>query len=147
MVAVNIHVEVTAAKGALDQIKRKIPSASMKAIAVASTFIQNAIKDRTRKGRDFEGGSFKPYSKAYEKKRLKRSQTTTPNLKFSGLMLGNMSFKILSKTKGQVFFPNRDANLKAFFNDETRPFFSVSKKEENQAYKIFTDTLMKDLRI
>ena len=99
MVAVNINVEVTAAKGALDKLKVKIPSATAKGIAVASTFIQNAIKDRTRKGRDFKGVAFKPYSKAYAKKRLKRNKTTLPNLKFTGQMLGNMSFKILSKTK------------------------------------------------
>ena len=70
-------------------------------------------------------------------------------------MLGNMSFKTFSKTKGQIFFPNRQQNLKAFYNDTLgvgkaqikREFFSVGKKEEDKAVKIFTDTMMRDLRL
>ena len=55
MVAVNINVEVSAAKGALDQLRIKIPNASRKALNKTAMFLQNAIKDRTRKGRDFKG--------------------------------------------------------------------------------------------
>ena len=147
MVTVSLQIDVSVVKGALDQIKRKIPSASSKGIAVASTFIQNAIKDRTRKGRSVKGGGFKPYSKSYKKVRAKRGATLTPNLFFSGQMLGNMSFKKLSSTKGQVFFPNRTQNIKAFFNDQTRPFFSVNKKEEDRAVEIFRKTFERELRI
>ena len=118
-------------------------------------FLQNAIKDRTRKGRDFKGRSFRPYSPKYAKQRAKEGRTTTPNLFRSGQMLGNMTFKTFSKNKGQIFFPNRQQNLKAFYNDTQgvgkaqikREFFSVGKKEEEKAVKIFTDTLMRDLRL
>jgi len=147
VVAVNINVEVTAAKGALNQIKAKIPNASRKALNKTGMFLQNAIKNRTAKGRDFKGRAFKPYSKAYAEKRKRRNATLKPNLFFKGLMLGNMSFKTFSKTKGQIFFPNTNANKKAFFNDKTRPFFSVNKKEEDKAVKIFTESLMRDLKI
>ena len=147
MVTVNLEVNVTAVKGALDKIKRKIPSASSKGIAVASTFIQNAIKDRTRLGKSVKGGGFKPYSKEYKKVRAKGGHQLTPNLFFEGDMLSNMSFKKLSSTKGQVFFPNTKQNLKAFFNDQTRPFFSVNKKEENEAVNIFRKTFERELRI
>ena len=136
MVAVNINVEVTAAQGALSQLKTKIPNA-------------------TRKGRDFKGRAFRPYSPKYAKQRAKEGRTTTPNLFRSGQMLGNMTFKTFSKNKGQIFFPNRQQNLKAFYNDTQgvgkaqikREFFSVGKKEEEKAVKIFTDTLMRDLRL
>jgi len=147
MVTVNLEVNVTAVKGALDKIKRKVPSATAKGIAVASTFIQNAIKDRTRQGKSVNGGAFKRYSKSYAKQRAKRGASTTPNLFFSGQMLGNMSFKKLSSTKGQVFFPNRTQNIKAFFNDKTRPFFSVNRSEEDKAIKIFRKTFERELRI
>ena len=155
MVAVNINVEVTAAQGALNQLKLKIPSASRKALSKTAMFLQNAIKDRTRKGRDFKGRSFRPYSPKYAKQRAKEGRTTTPNLFRSGQMLGNMTFKTFSKNKGQIFFPNRQQNLKAFYNDTQgvgsakikREFFSVGKKEEEKAVKIFTDTLMRDLRL
>ena len=155
MVAVNINVEVTAAQGALNQLKLKIPSASRKALSKTAMFLQNAIKDRTRKGRDFRGRSFRPFSPKYAKQRTKEGRTTTPNLFRSGQMLGNMTFKTFSKNKGQIFFPNRQQNLKAFFNDTQgvgkaqikREFFSVGKKEEEKAVKIFTDTLMRDLRL
>ena len=155
MVAVNINVEVTAAQGALSQLKLKIPSASRKALSKTAMFLQNAIKDRTRKGRDFKGRAFRPYSPKYAKQRAKEGRTTTPNLFRSGQMLGNMTFKTFSKNKGQIFFPNRQQNLKAFYNDTQgvgsakikREFFSVGKKEEEKAVKIFTDTLMRDLRL
>ena len=162
-----MRIEVSAVKGALDQVKRKIPSASAKGIAVASTFIQNAIKDRTRKGKSVKGGGFKPYSTkpyffnigsernpkyktfqgGYKAFRAYKGRTTTPNLFFSGQMLGNMTFKKLSSTKGQVFFPNRTQNIKAFFNDQTRPFFSVNRKEEDKAVDIFRKTFERELRI
>ena len=147
MVTVNLEVNVTAVKGALDKIKRKVPSASSKGIAVASTFIQNAIKDRTRQGRNVKGGAFKPYSKSYRKVRAKRGSSLTPNLFFSGQMLGNMTFRKLSSTKGQVFFPNRTQNIKAFFNDVDRPFFSVNRIEEDKAVEIFRKTFERELRI
>tara|TARA_R110002110_G_scaffold7873_1_gene39754 strand:- start:287 stop:730 length:444 start_codon:yes stop_codon:yes gene_type:complete len=147
VVTVNLEVNVTAVKGALDKIKRKVPSASAKGIAVASTFIQNAIKDRTRQGKSVNGGGFKRYSKSYAKVRAKRGASLTPNLFFSGQMLGNMSFKKLSSTKGQVFFPNRTQNIKAFFNDQSRPFFSVNRQEEDKAVDIFRKTFERELRI
>ena len=46
MVAVNINVEVTAAKGALDQLKIKIPNASRKALNITAMFLQNAEKKK-----------------------------------------------------------------------------------------------------
>ena len=147
MVTVNLQVNVTAVKGALDKIKRKVPSASAKGIARASVFIQNAIKDRTRQGKSVNGGGFKRYSKGYAKKRAERGASTTPNLFFSGQMLGNMSFKKLSSTKGQVFFPNRTQNIKAFFNDQSRPFFSVNRVEEDKAVEIFRKTFERELRL
>ena len=155
MVQVKLNVEVTAAKGALNQLKSRIPSATGKALSRTGVFLENAIKDRTRKGRDFRGRAFRPYSPKYAKQRAKEGRTTTPNLFRSGQMLGNMTFKTFSKNKGQIFFPNRQQNLKAFYNDTLgvgkaqikREFFSVGKKEEEKAVKIFTDTLMRDLRL
>lgn len=147
MVTVNMQIEVSAVKGALDQIKRKIPSASRKAMALTATFIQNVIKDRTRQGRSVKGGAFKKYSKGYAKVRAKEGHQLTPNLLFSGNMLSNMSFKRLSNTKGQVFFPNRIQNIKAFFNDQTRPFFDVNRSEEDKAVEVFRKSFEKELRI
>jgi len=142
-----MRIEVSAVKGALDKVKRKIPSASAKGIARAGIFIENAIKDRTRQGTSVNGGGFKKYSKGYAKVRAKRGATLTPNLFFTGQMLGNMTFKKLSSTKGQVFFPNRTQNIKAFFNDQSRPFFSVNRQEEDKAVDIFRKTFERELRI
>tara|TARA_R100000234_G_scaffold51656_1_gene30925 strand:+ start:177 stop:644 length:468 start_codon:yes stop_codon:yes gene_type:complete len=155
VVQINLNIEVSAAKGALGLLKRKIPNATAKGIAKAGMFLQNAIKDRTRKGTDFKGRKFRPYSAKYAKQRAKEGRTLTPNLFRSGQMLGNMTFKKLTKTKGQIFFPNRQQNIKAFYNDSQgvgrdkvkREFFSVGTKEEAKAVKIFTDTLMRDLKI
>tara|TARA_R100001594_G_scaffold20959_1_gene40497 strand:+ start:63 stop:530 length:468 start_codon:yes stop_codon:yes gene_type:complete len=155
VVTLNLNIEVSAVKGALGSLKRKIPNATAKGIAKASMFLQNAIKDRTRKGTDFKGKKFRPYSPKYAKQRAKEGRTQTPNLFRSGQMLGNMTFKRLSKTKGQIFFPNRRQNLKAFFNDTQgvgsakikREFFSVGQKEEAKAVDIFAKTFEKEIRI
>jgi len=147
MVTLNMQIEVSAVKGALNQIKRKIPSASRKAMALTATFLQNVIKDRTRRGRSVKGGVFKSYSKGYAKVRAKRGATLTPNLFFTGQMLGNMSFKKLSNTKGQIFFPNRTQNIKAFFNDQSRPFFDVNRTEEDKAFQVVRKSFEKELRI
>ena len=75
MVQINLNIEVSAAKGALGLLKRKIPSATAKGIAKAGMFLQNAIKDRTRKGTDFKGRKFRPYSAKYAKQRAKEGRT------------------------------------------------------------------------
>lgn len=155
MVNLNINIDVKVAKGALEQINRKVPSATRKALTKAGMFIQNAIKDRTRRGVDFKGRTFRPYSPRYAKQRAKEGRTTTPNLFRSGQMLGNMTFRNLSKTKGQIFFPNRQQNLKAFYNDTQgvgnakvkRKFFAVGKKEEDRAVEIFKKTFERELRV
>ena len=155
MVQVKLNVEVTAAKGALNQLKSRIPSATGKALSRTAVFLENAIKDRTRKGRDFRGRAFRPYSPKYAKQRAKEGRTTTPNLFRSGQMLGNMTARTFSPTKAEIFFRSNLQNIKAFYNDThgvgkakvKREFFSVGKKEEEKAVKIFTDTLMRDLRL
>ena len=155
MVAVNINVEVSAAKGALDQLKLKIPRSSRKALSKTAMFLQNAIKDRTRKGRDFRGRAFRPYSPKYAKRRAKEGRTKKPNLFRSVQMLGNMTARTFSPTKAEIFFRSNLQNIKAFYNDThgvgkakvKREFFSVGKKEEDKAVKIFTDTIMRDLRL
>ena len=155
MVEVAINVNMTLVKGALNKLKFKIPKAQKKAMSLTSQFIQTAIKTRTAKGKDWKGGSFKPYSEGYKKKRLKRGATTTPNLMWSGQMLGNMTNKQVSANKYKIFFSNQTQNRKAAYHDfygagkgkVIRPFFSVSNKEEQKAVNIFKKSFERDLRL
>jgi len=147
VVTVNLEINVTAVKGALDKIQRAVPSATNRAMSKTATFIQTVIKDRSSQGKSVNGGGFKSYSKGYARVRSKRGASTTPNLFFSGQMFGNMTFKKLNKTKAQIFFPNRTQNLKAFFNDQTRPFFSVNAKEETRAVAEFIKTFEREIRV
>ena len=70
-------------------------------------------------------------------------------------MLGNMTARTFSPTKAEIFFRSNLQNIKAYYNDThgvgkakiKREFFSVGKKEEDKAVKIFTDTIMRDLRL
>ena len=139
----------------LDQLKLKIPRSSRKALSKTAMFFLFSFKDRTRKGRDFRGRAFRPYSPKYAKRRAKEGRTTTPNLFRSGQMLGNMTARTFSPTNAEIFFRSNLQNIKAFYNDThgvgkakiKREFFSVGKKEEDKAVKIFTDTIMRDLRL
>tara|TARA_B100000686_G_C16352210_1_gene743439 strand:- start:36 stop:497 length:462 start_codon:yes stop_codon:yes gene_type:complete len=132
-------------KLALAKLNKQVATRADVAVNKATMFIQTVIKTRTSKGKDWRGGSFKPYSEGYKKKRLKRGATTTPNLMWSGLMLSNMQPKKTGKLKRKLFFPNQHENRKAAYHDfigagkgkVKRPFMSVNSKEWNKAYSIF----------
>ena len=55
-------------------------------------------------------------------------------------MLSNMSFKKLSSTKGQVFFPNTKQNLKSF-RRQACTFESPPRNENSTFWRIVVDRI------
>ena len=141
-------------KKALNKLQKQVVNKTDVAVNKATMFLQTAIKTRTARGKDWRGSSFEPYSAGYEKKRLKRGATTTPNLMWSGLMLSNMQPKKTGKLRRKIFFSNQHENRKAAYHDfigagkgrVVRPFMSINPKEWNKAKRIF-DKEIKKVRI
>lgn len=108
-------------------------------------FLTASIEARTMQGKDVDGDDFKPYSPGYAKFRAGAGHPVNKvNLFFSGLMFnalthdaGNMQVRI-------YFMPTTDKHnvsspAKAYFLDEDRHFFGMSKKDKETIVKIYAD--------
>lgn len=65
--------------------------------------IKTLILVKTASGLDYMGRSFKPYSKAYKKKKTGMTATGRPNLKLSGTMLDAIKTEVKDPRHGAVF--------------------------------------------
>ncbi len=96
----------------------------------------NIILDRTKSGKGYKDGAFKPYSEKYSKFRSKKGRTLTPNLTMSGKMLAAMTSKANYK-RAVIFFRGREESGKASGNNSIRPFFGFSRDEQGELTKSF----------
>ena len=107
-------------------------------------YIMLRIKDRTLDGKDVQGSSFDDYSPAYAEFRKQAGYNTKPDLTFSGHMLSAMTSST-SKTEAKIFFMDTQdtsgasAPDKAFWNNEDREFFGLSKADEKAIMDIVVD--------
>ena len=120
--------------------------------------LMHSILDRTAEGKDAEGNDFDDYSKAYARIReLVGLQTEHVDLFFGGSMLGSMTYES-DRTSTKLFFLNTphvehvvvpghkkkksgtvtNAEL-AYYNDEVRPFFSISAEEQEMILGMVDD--------
>ena len=120
--------------------------------------LQHSILARTAEGKDAEGNDFIEYSKEYAKIReLVGLQTGHVDLFFGGSMLGAMTYES-DKNSAKLFFMNTphvehvvvpgrkkkasgtvtNAEL-AYYNDEVRPFFSISAEEQQMILGMVDD--------
>jgi hypothetical protein len=66
---------------------REQPFIVKKALGRTAEFLIFLIKSKTKKGVDYQGNSFTPYTKEYKEFRQKSGKGTRPDLIFSGNML------------------------------------------------------------
>jgi hypothetical protein len=98
-------------------------------------YVMFRVKQRTAQGKDFKGKLFKPYSPSYKLFRKKKGRgTRLVNLKFTGSMLSAMT-ESAKDDQVRVFFLNTRDEFggrnpkKAFFLNQDRTFFALSKKD------------------
>lgn len=121
--------------------KGKALSASVKrALSITAQAGVNIIQARTSKGDGFKGGKFEGYSTkgkngGYAGFRERKGRGLTPDLQFTGNMLGSMTTKASSK-QAEIFFRGATESGKAAMNDKKRPFFGFSSSEEEKLGKI-----------
>ena len=82
---------------------REQPQIVKTALGRTAEFLMFIIKQRTKKGKDFQGNSFVRYTSEYAKIRKDKGLPTTPDLFFKGNMLSNMTQKS-SPTKAEISF-------------------------------------------
>jgi ABC-type long-subunit fatty acid transport system fused permease/ATPase subunit len=94
----------------------------------------SGIINRTQKGIDFNGGAFKRYDSEYAKRKQLEYGNKTPNLTRTQAMLNSMVSKRI-KNGFRLYFGNSTENKKAKYNQETRKFFGLDKKQKEQVLK------------
>jgi hypothetical protein len=119
-----------------EALSRRFAKNQKKAMLATVLQAETIIKQRTAQGKDVNGNPFKRYSDSYSSFRAKAGRSRTPNLMFSGRMLNSMKVKA-SKTTGVLFFSRAEESRKAAFNNRTRRFFDLSKKELSRLHKVY----------
>lgn len=104
------------------------PNIVKTALGRTAEFLMFIIKQRTARGRDYQGNSFVKYSPEYLKLREAKGLPRTPDLFFKGNMLSNMTQKSTS-TRAEIYFSAVRENKKALWNQKTRKFFAIGEKE------------------
>lgn len=102
---------------------------------------KNIIQDRMDSGVSYKGGLFKKYSKKYLKFRKSKGRGQKPDLQFTRQMRSGMTTSA-TNTKAKIFFTRPDDAKKAFKNEQTRPFFGFSNKEQDE----LRDKLIENLK-
>jgi hypothetical protein len=116
---------------------REQPFIVKKALGRTAEFLIFLIKSKTKKGVDYQGNSFTPYTKEYKEFRQKSGKGTRPDLIFSGQMLSS----IIQKSSPQdaiIFFANKFQNTKALNNQSKRKFFAIGDRDVNSIMNVFS---------
>jgi hypothetical protein len=94
------------------------------------------IRKRTETSKlDYLGRRFKKYKQEYKEFRASKGRSVTPNLSFSGKMLGSMKTLVTNKF-GKVVLSGEEA-LKARGNEKRgRIFFAFSKKDRDKVLSL-----------
>ena len=119
------------------QARRDTSRGITKAIGKTGTLGKSIILDRTKLGKGINS-AFKPYTPEYMAVLEEEGKPSdTVDLYNTGQMLRSMQTKQLNSRTVQIYFDNPEAAKKAAFNNEARPFFGFSAKEEQRLSTYF----------
>ena len=123
-------------------------------IYVWKLFITDNIVNcaKTKKGIDYKGVPFAPYSEGYLKQLQKEGKPTVVDLWYSGEMMGALTPSIIKKTgrnKATLAFTRKSNIDKAFFNqvlnEPKREFFGFNQRTESIIQKGFNKFMIRQL--
>lgn len=115
--------------------KKEMDAKERRALSIVAQTGINIILDRTGKGIGVDG-PFKSYAPQYEAFRSREGRGTTPDLMFTGRMLGSMTSQVQGD-KAIIFFSGPEQQKKAAFNNKSRRFMAFTKKERQQLTNVF----------
>ena len=127
-----------------------LPRIIDKGVKQAGFQLIDIIRTKTKKGINFKGGAFAPYSQGYLKKLNREGKSTNVDLFFTGRMLGSLTSKKTGKHKVSLGFSNAQMLQRALFNqvlnDPKREFFGFNNRTEKIISKQFNRFVEKELR-
>ena len=113
------------------------------ALGRTAEFLIGLIKQRTARGKDYQGRSFPPYTNVYKEFRQQAGrQTQFPDLNFSGQMLSSITQKS-EPDYAVIYFANKFQNVKAIGNQKKRKFFAIGSQEIQPILNVFMKTYNK----
>ena len=95
------------------------------------------VRTETSK-KDYLGRGFKKYTQEYKQFRSKKGRSTTPNLSFSGKMLGSMR-TLFTKKKGTVTLSGEQAKIARGNEARGRIFFALHKTDRDKILGLVTN--------
>lgn len=145
---VNLSLNVAEVQKSLNKSKAEIQALVEKSLLKTAQYGTQIILDRTEKGVGYLG-PFAPYSPAYRKAKAAGWKATPKrrgfggdssgvvNLSVHGTMLSSIQQRALSQNTARIYFGRATEAKKAAFNDERRPFFGFSSKEQDTLSRFF----------
>jgi hypothetical protein len=122
---------------------REQPLIVKTALGRTAEFLIGLIKQRTTRGRDYQGKAFPAYTNVYKEFRQQAGrQTQFPDLTFSGQMLSNITQKS-EPDYAVIYFANKFQNVKAIGNQKKRKFFAIGSQEIQPILNVFMKTYNK----
>jgi len=122
---------------------REHPLQVKTALGRTAEFLIGLIKQRTLRGKDYQGRSFPPYTNVYKEFRQQTGrQTQFPDLNFSGQMLSSITQKS-EPDYAVIYFANKFQNVKAIGNQKKRKFFAIGSQEIQPILNVFMKTYNK----
>lgn len=132
----DVTIDVSELERTLKKAPSDIQKQIQKSLLKTAQFGTQVILDRTEAGIGYKG-KFKDYSPAYAKFRTKKGRQLTPDLNFSGRMLGSIQQKNESRNVAKIYFGRAEEAKKAAFNNQLRPFFGFNSIEKDRLRRFF----------
>ena len=125
----------------LDRKLKKMPQNIDRALAITAQQGLNMILARTAKGKG-TNFPFKSYSDKYARFRAQKGRKIAPvDLNFTGRMLGSLTTERVRSGVQRIKFSRAEESRKAYFNNQTRPFFGFNQREKAFLGKFFRSKL------
>ena len=122
---------------------REHPLQVKTALGRTAEFLIGLIKQRTTRGKDYQGKAFPAYTNVYKEFRQQAGrQTQFPDLTFSGQMLSSITQKS-EPDYAVIYFANKFQNVKAIGNQKKRKFFAIGSQEIQPILNVFMKTYNK----
>ena len=154
MLKANIKTNAKHLQKKYKRLEQKLPRLIDKGLLQAGFHLLDIIKTKTKKGIDYKGVPFAPYSEGYLKQLQREGKSTKVDLFYTGRMLGalNPSGRTLRKTgknKVSVNFSNAQMRKRALFNqvlnEPKREFFGFNQRTESIIQKGFNKFMIRQL--
>ncbi len=134
----------------ISRLERRMPPIFKRGMLQAGFHLIEIIRSKTKKGIDFRGSAFAPYSKGYLKQLQREGKPTNIDLWNTGRMLGSLTPRHAGKGKVLVSFNNAEMRQRALFNQvlgkEKREFFGFNDKTETIIRKQYNRYIAKELK-